>query len=277
VSWLQFREPVSSWTHCAWLLLALPATLLLWRAGRGDRLKQVGFLVFGLGLTACYAGSTLYHAVRLPERQIAWFVTLDFIGVYLLIAGTITPLAVVVLRGRWRWGLLTSTWLLAGGGIGLRLASAPMSRLISTAVYLGMGWAVLLASVELLRVLSRRAVRPALLGGLLYSTGAVLNHVDWPPLWPGVFSAHELFHLFVMGGSLSHFWFMLTVVAPFERQQAAEEVDRAEPVGDPRSGPPNRTYALSPRCSPGPPAGGGRPFSCSALAVRARRITSLTG
>jgi channel protein (hemolysin III family) len=68
VSWLHFREPVSSWTHFAGVLLALPATLLLWRAGRGDRLKQLSFLVFGLGLSTCYAGSTLYHGVRLPDR-----------------------------------------------------------------------------------------------------------------------------------------------------------------------------------------------------------------
>ena len=236
MNWLPLREPVSAWTHGAWLLLSLPCTLLLWRAGRGDLLKQLGFLAFGLGLVACYAGSTLYHGVRLPARQVAWFATLDFIGVYLLIAGTVTPVALVVLRGRWRWGLLTSTWLLAAGGIGLRLASAPMSRFVSTAIYLGMGWAVALAYFELVRTLSHRAVLPAVLGGLLYSTGAVLNHANWPPLWPGRFSAHDLFHLFVMAGTLSHFWFLLRVVAPFERRlagTAAEEADGAGAVGRP--------------------------------------------
>jgi hemolysin III len=215
---LEFREPFSAWTHCASLLLSLPGTLLLWRAGRGDRPKQFGLLAFGLSLAACYAGSTLYHGVRLPERQLAWFETLDFIGIYLLIAGTVTPVALFVLRGRWRWGLLTFVWLLAAVGIGLRLTSAPLSRAVSTGLYLGMGWAAVLAYSELVRALSHRAVRPVLLGGLLYSTGAVLNHVGWPPLWPGAFSAHDLFHLFVMGGSLSHYWFMVKVVAPLERR-----------------------------------------------------------
>jgi hemolysin III len=199
------------------MLLSLPATLLLWRLSRGDRLKQLGLLVFGLSLTICYAGSTLYHGVRLPEPQLEWFATLDFIGVYLLIAGTVTPLALVVLRGRWRWGILALAWLLAGGGIGLRLASVPMSRLVSTSIYLGMGWAVCFSYFELARILSHRAVWPALLGGLLYSGGAVLNYLHWPAMWPDVFSTHELWHLFVIAGSLSHFWLMLKVVVPFER------------------------------------------------------------
>lgn len=221
MNWLEFREPFNSWSHAAGMMLSLPATLLLWRLSRGDTLKQLGLLVFGLSLTICYAGSALYHGIRLPEQQLDWFATLDFIGVYLLIAGTVTPLALVVLRGPWRWGILSLAWLLAGSGIGLRLASVPMSRLVSTSIYIGMGWAVFLAYFELARILSHRVVWPALLGGLLYSVGAVFNHLHWPALWPDVFSAHELWHLFVMAGSLSHFLLMLMVVVPFERLSAA--------------------------------------------------------
>jgi hemolysin III len=228
VNWLAFREPVSAWTHCAGLLLSVPCTLVLCRLGRGDRLKQLGFLVFGLGLLACYAGSTLYHGVRLSTRQVAWFETLDFMGVYLLIAGTVTPLALVVLRGAWRWGILTFTWLLAVVGISLRLAAVPMSRLLSTSIYLVMGWAAMLAFVELGRVLPRRAVGQVLLGGILYSVGALLNHFHWPVLWPGIFSAHELFHLFVLAGSASHVWFLVRWVAPFKRDAGQPTVDGAE-------------------------------------------------
>jgi hemolysin III len=228
MNWLEFREPFSSWSHGTGMLLSLPATLLLWYLSRGDRLKQLGLVVFGLSLTVCYAGSMLYHGICLSEPQLEWFATLDFIGIYLLIAGTVTPLALVVLRSRWQWSILALVWLLAGGGIGLRLASVPMSRLVSTGLYLGMGWAVFLSYFELARILSHRAVWPALLGGLFYSVGAVLNHVHWPALWPDVFSAHELWHLFVMAGSLSHFWLMLKVVVPFERLGGAP---RLVPLG----------------------------------------------
>src|SRR5262249_52990474 len=92
------REQVSARAHAAWLLLSLPATLVLWRRSRADRSKRVSLLVFGMSLTLCYAGSTLYDAIRLSVDLVeGWFSTLDYIGIYLLMAGTMTPVAVVVL------------------------------------------------------------------------------------------------------------------------------------------------------------------------------------
>lgn len=218
MNWLDFREPFNAWTHGAWLLLSLPATLLLWRLSRGHRVKQFSLTVFGLSLSLCYAGSTLYHGVRLPPEELEPFATLDYIGIYLLIAGTTTPLALVVLRGPWQWGTLGITWLVTAGGIALRLAAVEISRLHSTGIYLAMGWAVSLSYFELARIVSYRAIWPALLGGLLYSAGALLNHHHWPTLWPGVFSAHELSHLFVMAASASHYWLMIRVVVPSQRR-----------------------------------------------------------
>ena len=88
MDWLDFREPFNAWTHGVWLLLSLPATLLLWRLIRGNRIKRFSLLVFGLSLTFCFAGSTLYHGVRLPPEELKWFANLDYIGIYVLIAGT---------------------------------------------------------------------------------------------------------------------------------------------------------------------------------------------
>jgi hemolysin III len=216
--WFDFREPVSAWTHCAGLLLSVPATLVLWRRGRGDRGKQLSLLVFGVSMALCYAGSTLYHAVRLPPDVVeGWFQTLDYIGIYLLIAGTMTPVAVVVLQGPWRVITLAVAWAFAAVGIILHLLPLGMSRSLSTALYLGMGWSAVLCYFKWARILSHRSLRPLVLGGLFYAVGAVLNWVHWPTLWPGAFSTHDFYHLFVMAGSLCHFWFMYTVVAPFKR------------------------------------------------------------
>jgi hemolysin III len=215
MSFLSFREPVNAWTHGIWLVVSLPVTLLLWRLCRGNRLKQVGLLVFGMSLAFCYAASMLYHGVCLPSGQLDWFARLDFIGVYLLIAGTFTPVALVVLRGRWRVGILGAAWTLAAVGIGLRLAGVEMSRAVSTGLYLAMGWILFAGCSKMARILPFRAVCPAVLGGLLYTVGAVLNHLRWPVLWPDVFSAHELWHLFAMAGTASHCWLMLQVVVPF--------------------------------------------------------------
>ena len=88
---------------------------------------------------------------------------------------------------------------------------------MTTGLYLGMGWGVVACYAELARVVSHRALRPLVAGGLSYSVGAVLNLLRWPVLWPGLFGAHELFHLFVLAGSLAHYRLMLRVVVPFGR------------------------------------------------------------
>ena len=101
---------------------------------------------------------------------------------------------------------------------GLADGGKPLSDETSTAMYIGMGWTGLLCYCELARRLSRRAIRPVWVGGLIYSIGAIINELKWPVLWPGVLGSHELFHIFVMAASWCHFTFMLRVVAPFEQQ-----------------------------------------------------------
>jgi hemolysin III len=215
MDWLPFREPVSAGSHAAGALLAVPAAFLLCRRCAGDRLKQVAFLVFGGALLFCYLGSALYHAVRLPPPGLEAFAALDNVGIYLLIAGTITPVALVVLRGRWRRGILASAWGAAACGISLRLGLGDFPPLLCTGVYLAIGWGILLCYFELARVVSHQALRPLLGGAVLYTVGAFLNVLQWPVLMPGVVGPHEVFHGFVLAGSLAHFWFMLRVVVPF--------------------------------------------------------------
>lgn len=227
MDWLSFREPVNAWTHGAWMLCALPASLALWLRCRGSRMKQFSLLLFSLTLVLCFAGSTLYHGVRLPRAQVELCATLDYIGIFLLIAGTVTPVALVVLHGWWRWATLAGAWGLAAFGITLRLTVGDMPPAVSTGLYVAMGWGVLLCYFQLARAVTHRALRSVWVGGLLYTLGALFNLFNWPRLWPGFFGSHELLHLFVMAGSLCHYWFMLTVVAPYRR--AASAVRRALP------------------------------------------------
>jgi hemolysin III len=215
---LDFREPVSAWTHCAWLFLSVPATILLWKKAGPDRPKRVSLLIFGLSLGFCYAASTLFHGVRGDRDHIDLFDRFDHIGIYVLIAGSYTPLACGLLGGAWRWGSLLTAWVLAAAGI-LRCATiGVLPMMLETAAYLVMGWGALVCYLEIARTMTHRPLRPLVLGGLLYTIGAAINLLNWPDLWPGVLGPHELFHLFVMAGSLAHFWFMLTVVAPFESE-----------------------------------------------------------
>jgi hemolysin III len=228
MDWLPVREPVSALTHFAWMVLAFPATWTLWRLSRGGGpRKRVGLLVFGCTLAICYAGSGLYHSV--PERLAGPFRTLDHIGIYLLIAGTVTPIALVVLPGRWRVALLSAIWTLALAGIVLRLAT-PLSIHVLTVFYLFMGWLGCATYFELLKYLSPARVRLIVWGGVLYSVGAVINAFDWPTLDPPLFGPHELFHLFVMGGSAVHYYFMLVAVLPYRRLAAQPEAAGVAPA-----------------------------------------------
>ncbi len=216
MSWLDFREPVNAWSHFLWMWLAIPGTVLLWRRSSGDGAKQLSMLVFGLSLVFCYFSSTLFHGAHAPKRVRA-LCTLDHISIYLLIAGSYTPAVVVLLRGWWRWSMLGMSWLLAAAGISMRLTVNQIPPSISSGFYLAMGWGAILCYFEMAHVLSQRALRTVVLGGVLYSIGALVHLLHWPTFAPGVFGPHELMHLFVMGGSLAHFWFMLTQVIPFQR------------------------------------------------------------
>jgi len=220
---LEFRDPVSTWTHLLWMILSVPATWLLWSRCRGDRPKQISVLIFGMSLMYCFLGSTLFHAVRVPEPQLEVFATLDYIGIYVLIAGTCTPILFTMLTGWWRLSTLLTIWSLALVGIVIRAAQLDLPPWLSTALYLGMGWSMISCFPELVRVVPHRPLTLVPLGGGLYSVGAALYLAGWPTLWPGVIGSHELMHFFVMAGSATHFWFMLKYVAPFERVEARPE------------------------------------------------------
>jgi hemolysin III len=214
MDFLDLREPVSACSHGAGLLLALPGTLILWRRSHGDRAKRLSLLVFGFSLALCYAASAAFHGVHVAGDQLLVFQVMDHIGIFILIAGTYTPIAWNLLRGRWRRTTLVLVWLSATAGAFLHLACGTIPAWLSTSLYLCMGWGAIFLYWEIAKTITHRPLQPILVGGTLYSIGALLNLLEWPVLWPGVFQSHELFHLFVMGGSLCHFWFMLKVVLP---------------------------------------------------------------
>ena len=215
MSFLDFREPVSAWSHCAGLFLALPGTFFLWRLSPGDVSKRLSLLVYGLTLAFCYSASTLFHGVRLPAARIAAFARLDGVGIFALIAGSYTPLAWCLMRGQWRRWTLAVVWGVAAMATALIATGRHFPLVWSTGLYLGMGWGALVCYSEIAHVVSHRALLPIVVGGLSYSLGAVLNLLHWPVLFPGTFGSHELFHLFVLAGSLAHYRFILKVVVPF--------------------------------------------------------------
>ncbi len=154
-----------------------------------------------------------FHGVSGPPRWIAICDRLDHVGIYLFIAGSYTGIAANLLQNRLSWLKLSLAWLWAAAGSAVQLVGAPLPAPVATGLYLAMGWGLAIVYCELLQTHTHRELRPLLVGGFLYSVGAALNLIGHPVVWEGFIAAHELFHLFVMAGSLSHFLFVLRVVA----------------------------------------------------------------
>ena len=164
--------------------------------------------------------------------------SIDYMGIYTLIAGSYTAIVWNVLSGSWRRGILMVVWLWAVAGSAHRLLFRHISRLaIAPACTWRWDGVPYCAISRLLDALSHRNLLPIVVGGVLYSLGAVINLLHQPVLWPGVFQAHELFHIFVVAGSLAHYWFMLTVIAPY-----VGESEATSPVQDDRRS--NRRFAV---------------------------------
>jgi hemolysin III len=227
---IEIREPVNAMSHAAGMALALPVTWFLWkRCGITDdkclhetpaptspyqRIKAISLLIFGMSLAFCYGVSASFHSASITGSALPHLQRLDHIGIFLLIAGTYTPIAWALLSGPWRRITLGAVWFVAIL-CALRVWFFGVLPIwIATMVYLAMGWSSLFCYLKLTKTHSHRTLFPLLLGGMLYSLGAAINLSHWPILVPGTFGSHELFHLFVIAGSASHVYFMLSVVVP---------------------------------------------------------------
>ncbi len=195
---LSAAERFNSASHFAGALLALAALVaLVWRAaGSGDRTRLAGLAIYGSSLLALYTASTLYHAF---EGRVKLFLRkLDHLAIYLLIAGTYTPFALLKLRDSLGLTLLVVIWVLAA--LGIVIEFLPVTRALSVGLYLAMGWLALGVIRPLALALDGAGLAWVLAGGLCYTLGTVFYAFD--KRWP---AAHGVFHVFVLAGSVSHF------------------------------------------------------------------------
>ena len=196
---LSREEWANTLTHGVGVFLALVggAVLIVRASVQADPWKIVGAAVFTATLLLLYTASTLYHAARSPDLKVRLKV-LDHASIYLLIAGTYTPLTLVGLRGGWGWSLFGVIWGLAVGGVIFKLFATGRFRLISTAIYVGMGWLVVIAAGPMVRRLDPWVLVWLVAGGLAYTGGTVFYHNKKIPY------SHAIWHGFVMAGSLCH-------------------------------------------------------------------------
>jgi hemolysin III len=211
-----FRNPVSAGSHFLWCILGVYITALLWRLSRGDRIRQLSTGAFGLSVVLLYGASGAYHAVPGREPLLPYLQKLDHSAIYVLIAGTYTPVFAVLLSGRLRIVLLSLVWGLAGAGILAKWLLPWPPYGLTVTLYILMGWIGLLPIVPLIRAVGFQAMLWGLMGGMLYTFGGVCDAVKWPILLPGIIGYHEVLHLADMGGTLFHVFFVVRYVLPFQ-------------------------------------------------------------
>lgn len=208
-------ERFNTVSHLFGACLALVgAALLIAQAGaKGEPWKVVGLSVYGVSLVALFVSSTLHHGLDRSPRVNEVLRTLDYDSVFLLIAGTVTPLVLVLFRNTYGWTVFGAVWAIAALGIVLRSVWRRLPKYITNTLYIALGWlTVLLVGADVSLPLGALVLMAA--GGLVYSAGFVIFVVERPNPRPGVFGFHEIWHLLVVVAALLHYLLMYFYVLP---------------------------------------------------------------
>jgi hemolysin III len=207
-------NPVRGFIDATAAAVAVVGAAVLWSAGAGNLPRQVALVVFGITLVSLYTVSTLYHSIPWQETWKRRMQRVDHSMIYLLIAGSYTPLAMLVLDGWIRAATLIVIWAIAAVGVADKLFFPRERNVFSITLQTTQGWLALFLIIPMAQKLPWEALFLTVLGGLSYTVGMVFLVTGRPRLWPRVFSHHEMMHVMVIGGSVCHYIFTLRFVAP---------------------------------------------------------------
>lgn len=210
------KDPGSAITHFIGMLMAIFAAvpLLIKAAREPDHIYLISLSIYALSLILLYAASTTYHTFDLSEKANTILKKIDHMMIFILIAGSYTPICLITLKGRTGTILLALVWGIAIVGIILKAFWVFCPKWVSSVLYIGMGWTCVLAFTQILNALSPAAFGWLLAGGIIYTIGGVIYALKLPIFnnRHKNFGSHEIFHLFVMGGSMCHFIVMYAFV-----------------------------------------------------------------
>ena len=202
---------LSSLTHFIATLLSIAglSVLVTLAAINGTAMHVVSFSIFGAALILLYLASTIYHFISRDHPKKDLFQMIDHSMIYILIASTYTPLALLVLTPAWGGSIFGIIWGLAFTGIIAKILRLKIPGWLSSFFYLLMGWLIVIAFAPLNKALPARGIFWLVLGGVFYTTGILFFALDRHLTQKSWWTFHDIFHVFVMLGSASHFWFML--------------------------------------------------------------------
>lgn len=206
-----FREPASGFSHLIGAILSVVALISLLYVGITNRdvWQIVSFSIFGASMILLYTASTVYHLVNGTEKIINILQKIDHSMIFVLIAGTYTPICLTLLRGAVGYWLLSIIWSCAAVGIIGKMFFFNIPRAVYTGIYIIMGWIALFVVSPLYKAGGVRSIIWLLIGGILYTIGGVIYAVKKPNIIPKWLGFHEIFHFFVILGSTAHYVMIL--------------------------------------------------------------------
>lgn len=213
-----FHEPINCLTHLFGAFFSLIGMIILLATSWGSAMHIISFSIYGLSSIMLYLASSALHGLKVNPETRRLLLKLDHVGIFCLIAGTYTPLALITLQANHPvlgWLFFTLVWSLAGIGMTVKLRWLDSNHWYSTIFYVALGWLAVFFLGPITQALSTGALALIILGGLLYTGGAVIFGLQKPNFYPGFFGHHELWHLFVLAGGTCHYLFMLFYVTPF--------------------------------------------------------------
>lgn len=230
VPWLGLSDPIAALTHLLAAAFAAGAVARLWRRSAGNLARRVSVLVFGASMFLLFLASGSYHAVFEPLKSSLRRV--DHAAIYVLIAGTFTPVVAHATTGPRRKWVLVVIWVLASGGVVLKLAFfGVLPESVDTILYLAMGWLGVVPAYPIVRARLFGLAFWLALGAIAYTLGALCELFRWPVIVPGVFGYHEVFHIAVVAGSAAFLALVLRHVVPkrLARESASTEDGSSSP------------------------------------------------
>lgn len=212
---LKMREPVNGLTHLGGAIAALFGQIALLVVGWSGTANGMSLIIYGVSLIALFSASATYHLTKAKPAILQTLRKLDHSAIFLLIAGTYTPFCMIAFTGFFRWGLLAIIWTIALIGIMVKVFYVKAPRWLNAVVYIVMGWLCVSAAGQMPDVLSVSTMIWLIIGGVVYTFGAVIYATKAFNFIPGKFGFHEIWHIFVLLGALAHFVSVMTMlVAP---------------------------------------------------------------
>ncbi len=201
----KLREPVNSLTHWGGAVLAFIGLIALLIVGWDTPAKIISLVIYGVSLILLFSASATYHMVQVKDKALEIFRKIDHAAIYLLIAGTYTPFCVNAFTGFWKWGMLSIIWTLAVIGIVVKVFYIRAPRWVNAGIYVLMGWISVTAAGQMLAALPAWVLAWLIIGGVIYTLGAIVYMTKIFNFKPGVFGFHEVWHIFVLLAAAAHF------------------------------------------------------------------------